>query len=87
MKSAKPKNVIWYIETTIPELGKAYSLMSGNRTAQVLTLTFTFVTAENEAKVVKYSVMTTFEKFVELHKVMWNINNGLTKSHPYDSRP
>ncbi|KAG2180267.1 hypothetical protein INT43_004056, partial [Umbelopsis isabellina] len=63
LKSAKPKNVIWYIETSIPEI------------------------ADNEAKIVKYSVMTTFEKFVELHKVMWNINNGLTKSHPYDSRP
>ena len=26
-------------------------------------------------------------KFIELNKVMWNVNKGLTKSHPYDSRP
>ncbi|KAF9189866.1 Protein O-mannosyl-transferase 1 [Haplosporangium sp. Z 767] len=26
-------------------------------------------------------------KFLELNKVMWNTNAGLTDSHPYDSRP
>ncbi|CDH55799.1 mannosyltransferase 1 [Lichtheimia corymbifera JMRC:FSU:9682] len=26
-------------------------------------------------------------KFMELNKVMWDVNKGLTSSHPYDSRP
>ncbi|KAI9225614.1 MAG: glycosyltransferase family 39 protein [Piptocephalis tieghemiana] len=26
-------------------------------------------------------------KFIELHQVMWAVNNGLTSSHPYESRP
>lgn len=28
-----------------------------------------------------------FAKFMELNKVMWDVNKGLTSSHPYDSRP
>lgn len=28
-----------------------------------------------------------FSKFFELNKVMWDVNKGLTASHPYDSRP
>jgi dolichyl-phosphate-mannose-protein mannosyltransferase len=28
-----------------------------------------------------------FGKFVELNKVMWRTNQGLTSTHPYDSRP
>jgi dolichyl-phosphate-mannose-protein mannosyltransferase len=36
---------------------------------------------------IRYPVMSTFEKFRELHKVMWNVNKGLVGSHPYDSRP
>jgi dolichyl-phosphate-mannose-protein mannosyltransferase len=27
------------------------------------------------------------KKFIELHKVMWKTNAGLTGSHPYESRP
>lgn len=26
-------------------------------------------------------------RFMELNKVMWDVNKGLTSSHPYDSRP
>ncbi|KAJ3329484.1 hypothetical protein HDU76_007829 [Blyttiomyces sp. JEL0837] len=39
------------------------------------------------AKKVNYKKPSFFSKFAEIHKVMWNINKGLTGSHPYDSRP
>ncbi|KAL1917803.1 uncharacterized protein VTP21DRAFT_3637 [Calcarisporiella thermophila] len=36
---------------------------------------------------VNYRKPGFFKKFIELNKVMWNTNKGLTDSHPYDSRP
>ncbi|KAI9342069.1 Dolichyl-phosphate-mannose-protein mannosyltransferase-domain-containing protein, partial [Zopfochytrium polystomum] len=42
--------------------------------------------SESERKVT-YRRPSFFSKFMESHKVMWNINQGLTSSHPYDSRP
>ncbi|KAG0043775.1 hypothetical protein BGZ83_011051 [Gryganskiella cystojenkinii] len=36
---------------------------------------------------VNYKVPGFFGKFIELNKVMWKTNAGLTDSHPYDSRP
>ncbi|KAG0689390.1 hypothetical protein C6P40_005124 [Pichia californica] len=34
-----------------------------------------------------YKQMTFIQKFIELHKKMWHINNGLTASHVFESRP
>ncbi|KAG0222568.1 hypothetical protein BGW42_006469, partial [Actinomortierella wolfii] len=39
------------------------------------------------AEKVNYNRPGFFGKFVELNKVMWRTNQGLTDSHPYDSRP
>lgn len=36
---------------------------------------------------VNYKKLGFFGKFLELNKVMWTTNAGLTESHPYDSRP
>lgn len=36
---------------------------------------------------VNYEKPGFFGKFLELNKVMWTTNAGLTDSHPYDSRP
>ncbi|KAI8065544.1 glycosyltransferase family 39 protein [Gongronella butleri] len=36
---------------------------------------------------VNYERPGFFGKFIELNQVMWDVNKGLTDSHPYDSRP
>ncbi|KAF9438498.1 hypothetical protein BGZ76_007480 [Entomortierella beljakovae] len=41
----------------------------------------------SDAPKVNYVKPGFFGKFIELNKVMWNTNAGLTDSHPYDSRP
>ncbi|TPX35203.1 dolichyl-phosphate-mannose---protein mannosyltransferase [Synchytrium endobioticum] len=38
------------------------------------------------ARLVNYKKPGFFRKFIEIHKVMWDVNEGLTGSHPYDSR-
>lgn len=38
-------------------------------------------------KTVNYRKPGFISKFLELNKVMWTTNAGLTDSHPYDSRP
>ncbi|KAG0250374.1 hypothetical protein BG011_008403 [Mortierella polycephala] len=40
-----------------------------------------------DAPMVNYEKLGFLGKFLELNKVMWNTNAGLTDSHPYDSRP
>ncbi|KAF9168129.1 hypothetical protein DFQ26_001305 [Actinomortierella ambigua] len=40
-----------------------------------------------DAEMVNYKKPGFFGKFFELNKVMWKTNQGLTESHPYDSRP
>ncbi|KAI9467856.1 glycosyltransferase family 39 protein [Zychaea mexicana] len=40
-----------------------------------------------DAETVNYKYPGFLAKFIELNKVMWDVNNGLTASHPYDSRP
>ena len=45
-----------------------------------------FLVLENATRV-NYPSPSFLSKFVELHKVMWNTNAGLTGSHPYESRP
>ncbi|GJJ68654.1 dolichyl-phosphate-mannose-protein mannosyltransferase [Entomortierella parvispora] len=40
-----------------------------------------------DAPLVNYKKPGFFGKFIELNKVMWTTNAGLTDSHPYDSRP
>ncbi|KAG0166401.1 hypothetical protein DFQ28_007254 [Apophysomyces sp. BC1034] len=40
-----------------------------------------------DAEKVNYKRPGFLSKFIELNKVMWNTNQGLTASHPYDSRP
>ncbi|ORZ00978.1 glycosyltransferase family 39 protein [Syncephalastrum racemosum] len=41
----------------------------------------------SDAPRVGYKVPGFFSKFMELNKVMWDVNNGLTGSHAFDSRP
>ncbi|KAI7856270.1 Dolichyl-phosphate-mannose-protein mannosyltransferase-domain-containing protein [Circinella umbellata] len=40
-----------------------------------------------DAEKVNYRKPGFISKFLELNKVMWDVNKGLTASHPYDSRP
>ncbi|KAI8993588.1 hypothetical protein BDB01DRAFT_776808 [Pilobolus umbonatus] len=40
-----------------------------------------------DAEKVSYKRLGFLGKFFELNQVMWESNNGLTSSHPYDSRP
>ncbi|KAG0305352.1 hypothetical protein BGZ98_004259 [Dissophora globulifera] len=40
-----------------------------------------------DVEMVNYKKPGFLSKFVELNKVMWTTNAGLTDSHPYDSRP
>ncbi|KAF9581910.1 hypothetical protein BGW38_000903 [Lunasporangiospora selenospora] len=40
-----------------------------------------------DAPLVNYPRPGFLKKFLELNKVMWNVNAGLTATHPYDSRP
>ncbi|CAO3666880.1 unnamed protein product [Rhizopus stolonifer] len=40
-----------------------------------------------DAEKVTYNKPGFISKFIELNKVMWDTNKGLTSSHPYDSRP
>eukprot|EP00842_Homolaphlyctis_polyrhiza_P005390 jgi/Hompol1/5852/HPOL_001023-RA len=39
------------------------------------------------SRMVNYQKPGFLSKLFELHQVMWNLNNGLTGSHPYDSHP
>eukprot|EP00833_Pecoramyces_ruminatium_P005542 jgi/Orpsp1_1/1179574/evm.model.c7180000069913.1 len=39
------------------------------------------------AKMVSYKKPGFFKKLIELNVVMWNVNKGLTSSHPYESHP
>ncbi|KAG0007351.1 hypothetical protein BGZ80_004758 [Entomortierella chlamydospora] len=41
----------------------------------------------SDAPMVNYKKPGFLGKFLELNKVMWTTNAGLTDSHPYDSRP
>jgi dolichyl-phosphate-mannose-protein mannosyltransferase len=40
-----------------------------------------------DAPKVNYRLPGFFRKFIELQKVMWTTNAGLTDRHSYDSRP
>ncbi|KAF9977297.1 hypothetical protein BGZ73_006446 [Actinomortierella ambigua] len=40
-----------------------------------------------DVEMVNYKKPGFLGKFIELNKVMWTTNQGLTESHPYDSRP
>lgn len=40
-----------------------------------------------DAEKIGYKPMSFFAKFMELHKRMWHINNGLTAKHVFESRP
>jgi dolichyl-phosphate-mannose-protein mannosyltransferase len=40
-----------------------------------------------ESKKIRYKHQSFFEKFWELHRVMWAVNNNLKASHPYGSKP
>ncbi|ODV92793.1 glycosyltransferase family 39 protein [Tortispora caseinolytica NRRL Y-17796] len=42
---------------------------------------------DEKVELVKYAPMSLLEKVIELNKVMWTTNAGLTASHPYMSRP
>jgi len=38
-------------------------------------------------ELVSYKKPNFLQKFIELNTVMWNVNKGLTSSHPYESHP
>ncbi|GMM32374.1 dolichyl-phosphate-mannose-protein mannosyltransferase [Martiniozyma asiatica (nom. inval.)] len=40
-----------------------------------------------DAERIGYKPLTFWQKFTEIHKTMWQVNNGLTESHVYESRP
>lgn len=40
-----------------------------------------------DAEKAGYKPLSFFAKLIELHKKMWHINNGLTASHAFESRP
>ncbi|KAI9276779.1 glycosyltransferase family 39 protein [Phascolomyces articulosus] len=40
-----------------------------------------------DVEMVNYNHPNFLAKFLELNKIMWDVNKGLTASHPYDSRP
>ncbi|ANB10931.1 dolichyl-phosphate-mannose-protein mannosyltransferase PMT1 [Sugiyamaella lignohabitans] len=40
-----------------------------------------------DAELVSYRKPSFFEKFIELNKVMWKVNAGLTDTHAWQSRP
>jgi hypothetical protein len=40
-----------------------------------------------DAKRQSYRTPSFLEKFIELNKVMWSVNQGLSKTHTYGSRP
>lgn len=42
---------------------------------------------DSAAERVSYKKLNFWDKFVEAHKRMWSINNKLTASHAYESRP
>lgn len=42
---------------------------------------------DNNAELVSYKKPNFIQKFIELNTVMWNVNKGLTSSHPYESHP
>ena len=44
-------------------------------------------TVPKDAEKVNYKLPGFFGKFIELQKVMWITNAGLTDRHTYDSRP
>ncbi|CCE62527.1 hypothetical protein TPHA_0C03750 [Tetrapisispora phaffii CBS 4417] len=41
----------------------------------------------SDSKRTSYSIPNFWSKFIESHKVMWNINKGLTATHVYQSYP
>ncbi|KAJ3018789.1 UNVERIFIED_CONTAM: hypothetical protein HDU68_010981 [Siphonaria sp. JEL0065] len=41
----------------------------------------------SDARKANYIKPGFLSKFIELHAKMWEVNSGLTNSHPYDSRP
>lgn len=41
----------------------------------------------DDVELVTYRTPSFLEKFIELNKVMWRVNNGLTGTHPFQSRP
>ncbi|KAF9557834.1 hypothetical protein EC968_007416 [Mortierella alpina] len=47
----------------------------------------TYSAYPHNAPKVNYKKPGFFGKFIELNKVMWTTNAGLTDSHPYESRP
>lgn len=47
----------------------------------------TVIVVPDDTQMVNYLVPGFWGKFIELHKVMWKVNEGLTQSHPYQSRP
>ena len=55
---------------------------------KIKLILFCFVTlVPPDAEKVNYRKPSFISKFLELNKVMWDVNKGLTASHPYDSRP
>lgn len=84
IKNGKLPKTMWYVESTENELCKSWTAMcyfpvrTGNRSC---------TTVPPDTERVNYRIPGFMSKFIELNKVMWDVNKGLTASHPYDSRP
>ncbi|KAI9019294.1 Dolichyl-phosphate-mannose-protein mannosyltransferase-domain-containing protein [Phycomyces nitens] len=73
MQSAKKPKTLWMIESTTNDL------------CNLITSCLSIV--PKPVEMVTYDLPGFWGKFVELHKVMWTTNAGLTGAHPYESRP
>jgi dolichyl-phosphate-mannose-protein mannosyltransferase len=80
----KVPKTLWYIETNENNMCKFFFFFSAH-TQKISSLLFSIVPPDTEKT--SYHKPGFFGKFVELNKVMWRTNQGLTSTHPYDSRP
>jgi dolichyl-phosphate-mannose-protein mannosyltransferase len=84
--------LLWSHETKLPKWGFEQQEVTCT-TQGIHSLSYWYV-EDNvniylpaDAEKIGYRQMSFFQKFIELHKRMWHINNGLTAKHVYESRP
>ncbi|KAL1932060.1 hypothetical protein VTP01DRAFT_9116 [Rhizomucor pusillus] len=79
-------------EVKLPEWGYGQQEVTCIQSGKKPKILWMIEQSENDllpegSDVVNYEPMSFWEKFVELHRVMWRANKGLTDSHPFESRP
>ena len=83
---------LWSHETSLPEWGHNQQEVTC-ATQGVRPLSYWYIEDNvniylpQDAEKTGYKPLSFWQKFVELHKKMWQINNGLTAKHVYESRP